>query len=142
MPIIIEHIDAIARAKGRDALFVEFRRIDGNGKGQEIIAAHEWSSWHPREKVIDWLDAKGIGWSPCGHIASTNMQMSYRGQIYIDIRYEPSDALYAELEGFLEGPNGPVINAGVRFYCLPYEAALANAAHDSPGFWEKWAEEF
>lgn len=142
MPQVVEHIDAIARAKRRDVLFVEFYRIDDNGQRQKIIAAHEWSTWSFRVEVIDWLDAKGIGWSLCGHVSSTNMQMSYRGQIYIDIPYEPSAPLYAELAGFLEGTDGPVINAGVRFCCLPYEAAMANAAHDSPGFWEEWAEEF
>jgi len=33
-------------------------------------------------------------------------------------------------------------HAGVRFYVMPLDYAMENAAHDEPGFWERWAEDF
>jgi hypothetical protein len=50
--------------------------------------------------------------------------------------------IYHELNDYLEYPNGEMRFPTVRFYYLALEAAMQNAYHDEPGFWETWAENF
>ena len=66
----------------------------------------------------------------------------YHGQIYIDIPFEPSAPEFKSLEAFLEFPDGKSRLDGVTFFYLPLAKAMENAAHDEPGFWDRWAENF
>jgi hypothetical protein len=108
MPMIIPHIDAIARAKQRDVLYVEFRcreYDDGNGFVIDTLD-QDWRKLPVRQQIIDWLDEHQIGWHPCGHFASENMYKAYCGEIYIDLPYDTSLPVYRDLEAFLENPDG------------------------------------
>jgi hypothetical protein len=137
MPMIIQHIDAIARQKKRDVLFVLFHRHtdeDDLGQPERREAL--------RQSVIEWLEANGYVWQPCGHVADTSLMMSYQGQIYIDVPYDETLPEYRKLATFLEYPDGTTRLPGVDFCYLRYERALENVEHDAPGFWEKWAEDF
>jgi hypothetical protein len=66
----------------------------------------------------------------------------YLGQVYIDVPYDESLSEYRELRDYLEHPDGTMRHDGVRFYAMPLDYAMQNAAHDEPGFWERWAEDF
>ena len=77
MPALIQHIDAIARKKGHDALYLEF---------------------HP-QPFSEWRD-------------------------------------------YLEHPDGTMRHGGVRFHVMPLDYPMENAAHDEPGFRERWAVDF
>lgn len=134
MPMLIEHIDKIAREKQRDVLFVAFR----SGQNEFL----DWETLPIRQQIIGWLESEGIGWECCGHYANENMMSVYEGQIYIDVPFERDDPLYRKVEAYLENPDGSMRHPGVAFRYLPLELAMKNAHHYEPGFWDRWAENF
>lgn len=141
MPMLIEHIDAIARQKGRDVLFLDFPVETGDDPFEAFEV--DWENIPIRQQVIAWLDQNQIGWSHCGHFADENMMGGgYFGRIYIDVPFDTNDPIYQKLSDYLETPEGKMKLAGVKFCYLPLEKAMENAHHDEPGFWEHWAENF
>lgn len=134
MPQLIEHIDAIARRKNRDVLSIQFHP---NSPGS-LSYRHENDP--ERRRVIDWLNAHGIEWQPCGDVASEGRMMHYLGEIYIDVPFDPEDPEFRKLRDYLENPDGTMRNPRVTFMCLPLRAAMKNAHHDKPGFWERWGD--
>ncbi|GJH02748.1 hypothetical protein [Paraburkholderia terrae] len=137
MPQTIQHIDAIARRKQRDALFVTFFS-DPNGER----SPYHWEEHPARAAIVEWLDAHGYAWEPCGEVASETVVRSYRGSIYIDVPFDSDNAAYRALEAFLEYPDGLLRMPHMRFLVIDLEYAQKNAHHDEPGFWDRWAEDF
>ncbi|MFM0362173.1 hypothetical protein [Paraburkholderia sediminicola] len=135
MPTVLEHIDAIARQKQRDVLYLTFFD-DPQGKRSA------WSENDTRAQIIQWLDAHGIRWRECGEIANPNVMRGYRGSIYVDVCYDAGDPVYQQLAAFLELPDGTMGLPNMRFWALSLDVAMTNAHHDEPGFWERWAEDF
>lgn len=133
MPLVIKHIDEIARAKGRDVLYVKFH--------QDLRQDVDWAHLPIRQQIIDWLDANNIAWQECGHMADPRLYCSYRGQIYIDVPFDESDPVYHQLQDYLENPDGSMRFDGAWFCYLPLSDAMQNAHHDEPGFWERWGED-
>lgn len=141
MPMLIRFIDAIAREKERDVLFVRFGNIDE--QSQPVwTSCHDWENDQHRIDLIAWLDAQDIRWSPCGSFASENCMSSYQGDIYLDVPFDRTDPVYQELAHRLENPDETRKTPGVTFCYLPLVNAMRNSHHDEPGFWEKWAENF
>ncbi|WP_207002105.1 hypothetical protein [Trinickia mobilis] len=137
MPQLIEHIDAIARRKQRDALFVTFFDAPAGER-----SPHHWEAHPARAALIAWLDAHGYVWEFCGEVADERVMRSYRGSIYINVPFDREDPGYRELEAFLEYPDGSLRFPHMRFLVISLEYARKNAHHDEPGFWERWAEDF
>jgi hypothetical protein len=134
MPMVVEHIDKIARDLQRDVLYIEFDR--------NVFESYDYDEYTERNNLMDWLDEHDIGYRCCGAIARENGWESYRGQLYIDLPFDETDEKYRLLDGHLcNEDNTPRIN-GVIFYYLPLEIAMQNAHHDEPGFWETWADNF
>lgn len=119
MPALIEHIDAIARSKQRDLLYLEFDAHAG------------------RAQVLAWLDLHGMPWQECGPFCDGSGMQSYRGQVYIEVPYDESLPQYRELRDYLEHADGSMRQDGVRFYAMPLSMAMRNVHHDEPGFWEE-----
>ena len=145
MPMVIEHIDAIARQKQRDVLFVAFHRsAPATVDVEEILddSRLEWETLPVRQQIIDWLDAQGIGWAPCGHFADMGLMMGYQGQLYIDVPYDRALPAYQAVQALLEFPDGRMQFPDATFYCCSLDQAMTNATHDEPGFWERWANNF
>jgi len=137
MPQMIEHIDAIARRKQRDALFVTFSD-DPSGER----SPHDWADHPARAAIIAWLEARGYAWAPCGEVADERVMRSYGGAIYIDVPFDRDDPSYRELEAFIEYPDGTLRFPHMRFLVIGLDYARKNAHHDEPGFWDRWAEDF
>ena len=151
MPLLLEHIDAIARQKQRGVLYVEFHPLaldpeKGEDLSERDIMAWKtmpdsaWQSLPIRQQLIDWLDAKGIGWRRCGHYAQVGLMMGYRGQIYIDLSFDTALPEFQALQAFLENPDGTMRYSKVFFIYCSLEKAMQNVAHDEPGFWDRLAE--
>lgn len=140
MPELISHIDAIARQKGRDVLFVRFGELSEHCFPLWVLSRDEnpydWRTDPNRFELISWLDARRVGWSPCGYFADENVMLGYWGDIYVDLPFDTADPSYHELASHLEYPDGSRKITGVTLCCVTYEAALSNAHHDEPGFWE------
>jgi len=141
MPMLISFIDAIAREKGRDVLFVRFGDVDEQIESS-WDSGHDWKHDQNRIDLITWLNAQGICWSPCGGFASENCMSSYQGDIYLDVPFDKTNPVYQELAHRLENPDETRKIPSVTFCYLPLASAMRNAHHDEPGFWEKWAENF
>jgi hypothetical protein len=146
MPQLLNHIDAIARQKGRDVLFVRFGEIDDAlvplWISKNESDSHDWKNDRNRIELIEWLDANGIEWCPCGPFASENGMFPYMGDIYLDFPFDRTCHVYQNLSHRLERPDETRKIPCVTFCCLPLARAMQNAHHDQPGFWEKWAESF
>lgn len=143
--MLIEHIDAIARQKQRDVLYVEFHPpVAGSVNDEEIVdqGDFDWKTLPIRQQIIDWLDAQGIGWKPCGLFVNACVMMGYHGQIYIDLPFDEALPAFQSLQALLELPDGSMRFPDATFYCCTLELAMENAAHDEPGFWDHWAEGF
>ena len=137
MPALIEHIDAIARQKGRAALYLEFHPL---AAAERRSYDHEQDPM--RARVLAWLDANGVPWRPCGPLANPSVMASWRGQVYLELPWDETLPAYQVLRDYLELPDGSMRHAGVRFYAMPLELAMENAEHDEPGYWQRWAEAF
>ena len=151
MPLLLEHIDAIARQKQRGVLYVEFHPLALDPDAGEDLSEHDimvwksmpdsaWQSLPIRQQLIDWLDDQGIGWQRCGHYAQVGLMMGYRGQIYIDLPFDTKLPAFQALQTFLENPDGSMRYRGVFFVYCSLNKAMENATHDAPGFWDRWAE--
>lgn len=140
MPMLIEHIDAIARKKQRNVLYVIFHPT--RSIGDDIFPPYDWSHDPIRETVCNWLTEHHITWKECGGIACENAMYPYRGQIYLDVPYDENDPEYKLVRDYLENSDGSMRFETVIFCYLPLATAMENAHHDEPGFWEKWAEDF
>jgi hypothetical protein len=137
MPAQIEHIDAIARREGRAVLYLEFHPRP----------FREWRNYDyqgdpVRAAVLAWFHAHAVPWTACGPFADPRVMAPYLGQVYIDVPYDETLPEYRELRDYLEHPDGTIRHDGVRFYAMSLDHAMENAAHDEPGFWERWAEDF
>ncbi|MVW64204.1 hypothetical protein GPY61_30170 [Massilia sp. NEAU-DD11] len=137
MPRHIEHIDAIARKKGRAVLYLEF-----HPKPFKEWRDYRYEDDPTRAAVLAWLDAQGVPWVECGPFANPNLMAPYLGQVYLDVPYDDTLPEYRTLCDYLEHPDGSMRHEGVRFYAMPLDHAMKNAEHDDPGFWERWAEDF
>ena len=134
MPLLLEHIDAIARKKGRDVLLVVF-----DSTSDDIF---DYKTLPARKDLIAWLKANNIEFRECADIAREDGFDSYRGQLYLDVCYDENDPLYIKLRDHLENPDGSSRIPDVMFCCLPLQIAMQNKHHDESGFWDKWIENF
>ena len=148
MPLLLEHIDAIARQKQRGVLYVEFHPLALDPEAGESLSAQDvwawktmpdsaWQALPIRQQIIDWLDAQGIGWQPCGHFADVGLMLGYRGQLYIDLPYDKSLPAFQVLQAFLENPDGSMRYPEAFFVYCSQDKAMENAAHDALGFWDR-----
>lgn len=143
MPMLLEHIDAIARKKQRAVLYLTFHpKKSKKGSSMSVFSSFNWKNDQRRNQVCEWLTAHHIAWQPCGHIASENSMLPYIGQIYLDVPFDENDPQYVLVRDYLEFPDGRLRFKTVGFWYLTLEKAMENAHHDEPGFWEKWAENF
>ena len=153
MPLLLEHIDAIARQKQRGVLYLEFHPLALDPKAGEDLSKQDvwawktmpdsaWKALPVRQQIIDWLNARGIGWQACGHFADVGLMMGYRGQLYIDLPYDKSLPAFQALQVFLENSDGTMRYPEVFLIYCSLDKAMENTAHDEPGFWDRWAENF
>lgn len=143
MPRLVQYIDAIARAKKRDVLWVFFgSHIHKDGRKYLQSSDVYYQENTQRKLVIDWLSENEISYDLCGHFANENCIRSYEGQLYVDVPFDLTAPEYLKLERFFENPDGSMRIPGVIFMATSLERALSNSHHDEPGFWEKWADNF
>ncbi|WP_228153458.1 hypothetical protein [Acinetobacter indicus] len=129
MPMIIQHIDAIARKKGRDVLFVGFSEMK--------IENHNYKELTERNELIKWLNDNNISFECCYGMASDNtIQQPYLGDLFLDVSFNQNDPLYIKLEQHLENKDGSPKIPGVKFYYCSLDLAMKNSHHDAPDFFD------
>lgn len=143
MPMLIEHIDKMARIKQRDVVCVSFE--PDNNDSFLKAPNHTYFNWETdsnRTAFIEWLNTNNIKHECIGHFASESGFLSYNGNIYVDVPFDTADLNYKLVSEYLENADGTPKNPVVKFWVLSLEEAMKNAHHDEPGFWDKWAEDF
>lgn len=124
----IEHIDAIARKKHRDVVFLDFTVPDD---AETKFITYKYEEDLARREVLEWLDVHHISYMMCGDFATELEWNIYRGQIYVDLAPDMLNEAFQKFQKFMH----------LKCYVLPLDVAMQNAHHDEEGFWEKWAEE-
>ena len=117
MPQLLKHIDAIAREKNRDVLFIHFEHYELSEEGEEDTDS-------VRAIVIAWLEDHGIGYDFCMGLEQEGFVDTYAGDIYIDLPYDESNPAYRELSLYLEDDQGNMMIDGALFFVLSLEIAL------------------
>ena len=112
MPQLIQHIDDIAARLSCPILMLRFGPDDQLGDRVEITAK--------RERTLERLRQAGITIRPCAP-PSTSGWLSYLGDVYFDVPWEPGTHAYEEIVGMFEAPDGGMRDADVRL-CV-YRAA-------------------
>ncbi len=132
MPQILEHIDKIAREKGRDVLYIAFDK--------EVFPDDDYENWSVRNDLLEWFEENDINAIPCGLLAERNgfliLDEQYRGWLYLDVPFDENVPKYIKLRDHLENPDGSLCIPGVKFYYLPLEIAMKYKHHDEPGYWD------
>jgi hypothetical protein len=138
MPMLINHIDKIARDKQRGVVYIEFcKQPDFNRR--DIDEYHEnlfidYENLEIRKTLLQWFADNHIAVHPCGPFARAGRIERYRGQLYIDVPFDKNDPIYQKVENLLENEDGTMKFPQVLFFYLPLEAAMENAHHDEPGY--------
>ncbi|HCL58867.1 MAG TPA: hypothetical protein DHW80_03635 [Acinetobacter sp.] len=116
MPQHMQHIDAIAREKDRDVLFVHFENYEHENADAD--------SYHLRQNLIEWLKQRQINFAPCMGIEQPGVIESYSGDLYIDVPFDEAHPIYQMVSEHLEDAEGEMKIPGVLFFVLSLETAL------------------
>ena len=116
MPQHMQHIDAIAREKDRDVLFVHFENYEHENVDAE--------SYHLRQNLMEWLEQRQIAFAPCMGIEQPGVIESYSGDLYIDVPFDEAHSIYQMVSEHLEDAEGEMRIPGVLFFVLSLETAL------------------
>ena len=96
MPQLLQHIDAIAREKNRDVLFVHFEDYEENEQNPDSN----------RQDVLSWLEQNNIPYEKCMGLEEEGSIDSYWGDIYIDVPFDLENEQYQILSDYLEDEEG------------------------------------
>ena len=114
MPQLLQHIDAIAREKNRDVLFVHFEDYEENEQNPDSN----------RQDVLSWLEQNDIPYEKCMGLEEEGSIDSYWGDIYIDVPFDLENEQYQILSDYLEDEEGVMKIEGVYFFVLYLETAI------------------
>ncbi len=140
MPMLIDHIDKIARDKRRGVVYIEFcKQLDFNRRNSDEYRENlfiDYENLEIRKTLLQWFADNRIAVCPCGPFARAGRMECYRGQLYVDVPFDKNDPDYQKVENLLENEDGTMKFSQVLFFYLPLEAAMQNAHHDEPGYWD------
>lgn len=111
---LLKHIDAIAREKNRDVLFVHF----------EQYVYPDQDAHSVRQMFIGWLEQQGIRYIPCLGIEPTGRSDVYSGSLYLDVPFDLQHKTYQKLSEYLEDDQGNMKIEGIQFFVLSLGLAL------------------
>lgn len=114
MPMLIQHIDAIAREKKRDVLFLHFENYIEDKDLED----------NARNVVLAWLDEHGIAYTPCMGIEDESLIDGYLGDVYLELPFDEQDPQYQLVQQHLEDEEGNMKIEDVFFFVLSLEVAL------------------
>ncbi len=129
MVLLIKTIDAIARERNEDVIFLSILAPDGSP-----------TRHHPALKeATEWLSCEGIGWALCGAFQPDWISLGAGPHaIFIDAPYRPGSDLLARLDAQFEKEDGTPRIPGLVLTLLTLEEAMVNAAQDDPDFWDRF----
>jgi hypothetical protein len=111
---LLKHIDAIAREKNRDVLFVHFDHYVHPDRDTNSV----------RQILIGWLEQQSIVYMPCLGVDQTVHSEIYLGGLYLDVPFDLHHKTYQKLSGYLEDDQGNMKIDGILFFVLSLALAL------------------
>ena len=111
---LLKHIDAIAREKNRDVLFVHFDHYVHPDRDANSV----------RQMLIGWLEQQGIVYMPCLGVDQTVHSEIYLGGLYLDVPFDLHHKTYQKLSEYLEDEQGNMKIEGIQFFVLSLGLAL------------------
>jgi hypothetical protein len=138
----IQHIDAIAREKGRDVLYVTFLKKPAKKGKSANRSTFDWEESRVRNDLIEWLNQRGIAWVPCAGVANLDFMEAYHGGLYVDLPIDEGSPEFSVFFNYVEFPDGTKNPPALKAYICALEDAQKNSTHDVPGFWDRWAATF
>ncbi|WP_425878844.1 hypothetical protein [Acinetobacter sp. TWP2-2-3] len=111
---LLKHIDAIAREKNRDVLFVHFDHYVHPDRDANSV----------RQMLIGWLEQQGIVYMPCLGVDQTVHSEIYLGGLYLDVPFDLHHKTYQKLSEYLEDEQGNMKIEGIQFFVLSLALAL------------------
>ncbi|QPF32887.1 hypothetical protein H0S56_04350 [Acinetobacter lwoffii] len=111
---LLKHIDAIAREKNRDVLFVHFDHYVHPDRDANSV----------RQILIGWLEQQGIVYMPCLGVDQTVHSEIYLGGLYLDVPFDLQHKAYQKLSEYLEDDQGNMKIDGILFFVLSLALAL------------------
>ena len=105
---LLKHIDAIAREKNRDVLFVHFDHYVHPDRDAHSV----------RQRLIGWLEQQGIIYMPCLGVDQTLHSEIYSGGLYLDVPFDLQHKIYQKLSHYLEDEQGNMKIKGIQFFVL------------------------
>ena len=111
---LLKHIDAIAREKNRDVLFVHFDHYIHPDRNADSV----------RQMLIGWLEQQGIAYMLCLGLDQTVHSEIYLGGLYLDVPFDLHHKTYQKLRGYLEDEQGNMKIEGIQFFVLSLGLAL------------------
>ena len=111
MPRLIRDLHEFAFAANRDVLCISFRTKN--------FPLDNCRRSPMRDEVKKWLIENQIAFMPC----CFKGDLSYCGELYIDLPYDNNNPKYVLLEQYLENPDGTSKLYGVTFYYMTLEEA-------------------
>jgi hypothetical protein len=144
-----KYIDAIAREKQRDVLYLEFHpesTVNPNTlktledeikylEDERHIRKYRYSEDKVRDEIIENLNKMNIPWELCDGLPTGYFETP-KGQIYLDVPHDMNNPLCKTLHEYLEYPDGSMRFPSVRFYFFTLEKAMENVNNDK--FWSDW----
>ena len=105
MPMLIHPIDAIARKKGRDVLFLSFSRSAHPHVLTDYTSTRKQKT--ARKAALAWLKEENIAHVECmPYWANGLIHCSYEGHVYIDVPPIESDKTYRRILDHFEFADG------------------------------------
>ncbi|WP_290901736.1 hypothetical protein [Aquabacterium sp.] len=133
MVMLVDYLDAIARRKKRDVLYVDFGLALGSCPDRSA-----WKMLPARTQLIEWFCEQEIELEIAVFVANDEILITppYRGEFYIDIPYDKDDPKCQLVLQHMETNDGFSKLHGVRLCLLELSVAEKYAYRDLPGFLE------
>lgn len=134
MVMLVEYLDAIARRKKRDVLYVDFEPALGPCSDRSA-----WMILPVRMQLIEWFCEQDIELEAAVFVPNDELLITppYRGEFYIDIPYDKDDPKCQLVLQHMETSDGFSKLPGARLCLLEFSVAEKYAYRDLPGFLEK-----
>lgn len=131
MPMLIQHIDEIARELQRDVLYLVFCK-EGFSSADDFELVDDWENCKVRQYLVQWFADDNIEARPCAGVSNSGWICGYSGHLYIDVPFDRSNLDYLKIENLLENEDGSMKLRGVVFCVFGLEEAVRIAESGLP----------
>lgn len=125
MPLLIDHMDAVARRLSHDLLFFG----PPPARSFEDDVGSDWLESAAAAALREWLDTVGIAHGVCGPMSNSGWIEGGLRYLYVDLPYDSGNAEYQRLCAFVQDHDDGLTRwPEIRFCVLTLENAMKAGA--------------